>query len=678
MKSITSLLNKTLLSHFMGSAFWLTVLYLIGNILVQPFVLWILSVNMNNRPGGNEGSIPANPLETAAEFQLIGGMIYVVLLVLFLFNYRNKEDSVDFMHSLPVKRHRIMSHLILSGLIHITVPLLITAAILFFERYILNFDIALQDLALWLVYSLFILYVVFAVSLFAGLLVNSIYNHLQMVVIIFFLPVVFWSLNVSAAGLLFDGIANGPASPAPGDSGIINIVTNNTFPIFAVQQVTAGYDIWKMIIWALAGIVFIILSYILYNRSKNENVHYNFNHTWVRNLLAAVISITGMLMIGLMILFALPVSIVVTVLSFGIGLLFSYIVTEMFFQGAARISFNVSSIVTTLIFLIIFWTAFIIGWNQYVSYVPEAEDVAGISISSSNMRSDYGTYRGQTDSVSDDFLYIDDSNVIERTLEFHQTAIDSEKISNQDGRADLLEISYKMKDGSHIQRQFSKFEMEQDMQKDMAAMLNDGRFADAYDILFNIEEPEAVSAIDINGRNGFLQLSDGEELEAFIKDYQTAAHKAPKNAPMMLGNQNDPLAWVNVHFPDTNYQGHASIYNEALLERITADNELAEYLGITDAQEMYTASLSDDEKGAFFDDYNSSTFNQLEDDYDLETVEPEDRDALYESVNAGNLDASGDKVMLYKTGNADVYYPENGEETRGSGASETHIILGIE
>lgn len=676
MKSTTSLLNKTLLSHFMGSAFWLTVLYLIGNILVQPFALWILSVNMNNRPGGDGGYIPANPLETAADFQLIGGMIYVVLLVLFLFNYRNKEDSVDFMHSLPVKRHRIMSHLILSGLVHITVPLLITAAILFFERYILNFDIALQDLALWLVYSLFVLYVVFAVSLFAGLLVNSIYNHLQMVVIIFFLPVVFWSLNVSAAGLLFDGIASGPASPGPGDSGIISIVTDNTFPIFAVQQVTEGYDIWKMILWALAGIVFIILSYILYNRSRNENVHYNFNHTWVRNLLAAVISITGMLLIGLMISFALPVSIVITVLAFGSGLLFSYIVTEMFFQGAARISFNVPSLVTTFACLIIFWAAFIIGWNQYVSYVPEAEDVTGVSISSPDMRSDYGTYRGQTDAVSDDFLYIDDRHVIERTLEFHQTAIDSEKIPKQDGRADLLEISYKMKDGSHIQRQFSKFEMEQDMRKDMVTMLNDGRFADAYDILLNIEAPEAVSAIDINGRNGFLQLSDGEEIEAFIKEYQTAAHQVPES--MMLASQNDPLAWVNVHFPDTNYQGHASLYNEALLERITADNELTEYLGMADAQEVYTASLSDDEKEVFFDDYNFSSFNQLEDEYTLEAVAPEDRDALYESVNAGNLDASGDKVLLYKTGNADMYYPENEEEDDEAPASETHIILGIE
>src|SRR5699024_11522403 len=129
------------------------------------------------------------------------------------------DDSFDFMHSLPVKRHRMMSHLMVAGLILITVPLLITAVILFFERYILSFDIALQDLLLWLVYSLFVLYVIFAISLFAGLLVNSIFNHLQVVIIMFFLPVIFWNLNVSTAGILFDGIANGPSSAVPGEIG---------------------------------------------------------------------------------------------------------------------------------------------------------------------------------------------------------------------------------------------------------------------------------------------------------------------------------------------------------------------------------------------------------------------------------------------------------------------------
>jgi len=661
----------------MGRVFWLTVLYLIGNILVQPFVLWVQSVNMNNTVQGDGGDIPDNPLELTAEFQLAGGMIYAVLLVLFLFNYRNREDSVDFMHSLPVKRHRMMSHLIVAGLIHITVPLLITAVILFFERYILSFDIALQDLLLWLVYSLFVLYVIFAISLFAGLLVNSIFNHLQVVIIMFFLPVIFWNLNVSTAGILFDGIANGPSSAVPGDGGVTSVVIDNTFPIFAVQQISMGFELWKMIIWFATGMVFIILSYVLYNRSKNENVHYNFNHKWVRNLLVALLSITGMLMVGLVISFALPVSIVVTMLALGIGLIFSYIVTEMFFQGAARISLNTGSIITTLILMAVFWIVFLTGWNQYVSHVPDAEEVEGVNISSDYTGSDYGTYRGAADAVSDDFLYIDDRELIERTVAFHQAAVDSEKTSNQDAQRDVLEISYKMKDGSYIERQFSRLEMEEDMRAVMADMLDGSGFANAYDILFNIEKPAAVSSIEINGLNGFLQFNEKEEVEAFIKDYQTAAHQMPESATMR-DVRNASLAWTNVRFPETNYYGDASIYNEALQERIMDTNSLAEFLGISDVEEMYTVSLSAEEKEQFLDDYNLLTFDHLESEYDLQVVEPEGRSSLSESINAGNLDADGGEILLYRAANTGAHNPENEEGTYEAKASETHIILGID
>lgn len=680
MKSATSLLNKALLRHFMGSVFWLTVLYLIGNILVQPFVLWILSTNMNGMTAADSGYLPADPLDMAAPFQLGGGMIYAVLLALFLFNYRNKEDAIDFMHSLPVKKHKIMSHAILAGIIHITVPLLITTVILFFERYILNFDIALADLFLWLIYSLFVIYTVFAISIFTGMFINSIFNHLQLVLIIFFLPVIFWGLNVSTAGMLFDGITEGLGTQGPGNSGVMGIVMDNTFPVFAIQQIAEGYELWKMILWVLLAVVLVILSYMLYSRSENENVHHNFNHAWVRNTLAALISITGMLLLGIVIsfAFAFPVSIVITVLAFVTGLLFSYIVTEMFFQRTARINFKRSSIITALVFLAAFWALFIIGWNQYVSYVPPADEVAGVSLSADYSIDNYGTYSRGSDAVSEDFLYMDDRSVIESTRGLHQHAIDSEEVRNHETQGDLFIVSYKMKDGSYVNREFSKFEMDPEMRREISGVVNDSRHAEVYDILFNIEKPEAAESVEIRGMNGLVHIDDKEEVEAFIRDYQTEALQMPESPLLTLPGQNTSLAWTNVYFSRANYYGDASVYNEALLERITAVQELTDYLGLNDAESVYAVSLSDDEKEAFFRDYDALTFSQLENEYGLEEVQHADKDVLLESINEGGLDVTGDKVLLYKPAGAEEFYSGNEEEAPELEASAEYMILGIE
>src|SRR5699024_7461217 len=138
-----------------------------------------------------------------------------------------------------------------------------------------------------------------------------------------------------------------------------------------------------------------------------------------------------------------------------------------------------------------------------------------------------------------------------------------------------------------------------------ADMLDGSGFANAYDILFNIEKPAAVSSIEINGLNGFLQFNEKEEVEAFIKDYQTAAHQMPESATMR-DVRNASLAWTNVRFPETNYYGDASIYNEALQERIMDTNSLAEFLGISDVEEMYTVSLSAEEKDRKSTRLNSS------------------------------------------------------------------------
>jgi ABC-2 type transport system permease protein len=199
MKSQTSLWNKSLFNYFSGSVFWLSFVYLLASIIIMPLSLWIMSMNISAGEVA-EGYYDGILMQTGSVHIVVSG-IYVVLMVLFMFNYKNNEDASDFIHSLPVKRKNILTHALIVGFLAMTVPVVITAIILFFERYGLVFDISAGEVGIWLIYTLFVLYTVFSITTFTGFLVNKIFVHLQIVVLVFFLPLAFWGVTVLTANM---------------------------------------------------------------------------------------------------------------------------------------------------------------------------------------------------------------------------------------------------------------------------------------------------------------------------------------------------------------------------------------------------------------------------------------------------------------------------------------------
>ncbi|WP_342388448.1 hypothetical protein [Salinicoccus bachuensis] len=667
MKSATSLLNRTLLNHFMGGIFWLTVLFLIGNILIQPLALWIASSNFEMM-GGRE-SLPDNPLKMMIAFQLAGGMVYIVFMVMFLFSYKNKESSLDFMHSLPVKRKGLLTHALIAGIINITVPIAITAIILLLERYFLAFEVTFMQIVEWFFYTLFVLFVVFAVAVFFGFIVNSIFVHMQIVVIVFFLPLVFWGLTVTVADMLYDGIVTSPEA----SGGLMGIVTRNTFPVFAVQQVFDGLVIWKTVIWTALAIILIGLSYIIYNRSRNEDIHHTFNNNWVRDILVAFITISGMLLVGMIISFALPRLTVVFILAFIIGAVFSYIIQEMFFQGTAKIQFRKRSIVTTAISVVLFWIIFIFGWQQYTSYVPNEGEISSVSVNG-NWSSMYSADGGEREGMSEEYMFISDPTVIDQTLALHQTAIGQENSQSNEYNGQALEISYRMNDGTHISRRYDNITLDNDQYSTLLETLNSSRFSTAYDIVYNITDVTNIRNLDISGVNGYVQLDAHEEIGSFVEDYQRQAHQINEQIPILISNANVPIVNVSVDFDSDYYQGVASIYNPALLNAVGESQDIANFIGVADSQTMYTLSLSGEEKGAFFADYQSLSFGELDEEYALEEVTGENRDEIVDAINEGELDAEGDRVLLY----APEFMQESGMGMEDASVADGYYIIGIE
>ncbi|MFA7745664.1 hypothetical protein [Salinicoccus roseus] len=668
MKSATSLLNRTLLNHFMGGIFWLTVLFIIGNVLIQPLALWIASSNFEMM--GGRRALPENPLDMMIGFQLAGGMLYVLFMVMFLFNYKNREASVDFMHSLPIRRGGLLTHALTAGIINIIVPLAVTAFILFFERYFLAFEISFMQIVEWFFYTLFVLIVVFASAVFLGFLVNSIFVHMQLVIIVFFLPLVFWGLTVAVADMLYDGIVTAPTT---GGGGLLSVVTDNTFPIFAVQQAMEGLILWKTIIWSLLAVILIVFSYVIYNRSRNEDIHHTFTNTWVRDILVAFITISGMLLLGLAISFALPRLTLVFILAFIIGAVFSYIVQEMFFQGTAKIQFRKRSLVITAVSIVLFWIFFVFGWQQYTSYVPEEGEVDSVSINA-HWASMYGSGGGSADGMSEDYMFISDPKVIGQTLSLHQAAVGQSAPRTNEYDGEALEITYRMKDGDHVNRRYETITLNNTQYDTLLETLNSSSFSTSYDIVYNITDAGDIRNMEISGVNGYVALYSSEEIADFVKDYQRHAPRIDEQIPALVSNTNVPMVNVSVGFELNHYQGRASIYNPAVLDVVEKDQDIADFLGATDSRTMHTISLSNDEKEDFFSDYQTLSFDELNEAYPLEELGDGDRAEVMETLNEGELDAAADQVLLYSP----AFMQQFGPEMERNAAADTHYMIGIE
>lgn len=650
MKSQTSLLNKTLLSHFGGTIFWLTIVFMALNIIALPVSIWIVTFDRQMYP---DYQIPENFLFQISAGQMVIGIIFSAFLAMFLLNYLNDEGSSDFMHGLPVKRTSILFHALITGVAAIVIPLIITGLILLTERMIFIPEIALIDIGKWFIYAVFVHCVIFAIAIFTGFLVNGLFLHMQMIILAMFLPFAVWGLTYGAASVLYDGISSSFIEHS-------KPVLNATFPYFAINQLYEGIDITHSLIWGGTAIVLIVLSFGLYKYRRNEYVTMSFNFKWLKEILTAVTTVVGMLAMGTVVAMFIPVSAIASIIGFTVGAIVAYLIVEMLFQNSVKIQFSWKSIVFTLIVIILFWIAFVIGWKTYVNNVPSADEVESVYVST-----DYAYYTNDSidEYFEEGFLFNSDKRVIDSALAAHKAAIEDKTFpSIYDGEETAyLEMQYKMEDGSVVSRTFKTLEYNSE-----AVQIVDKLTANKYDInsdfLANIKQHPEMTELWL-----FNTLDADSSL---IEDYKDKADELMQYNPYIVNNTG--RIEVSANYENNYESGMSSIYNEAIEESIKeSDILMEEILYLDQSSEMFIAELSEDEIETFFNDYKELNIKELESKHGLEKVSKEDKTDILKQVNNGELAPEGTKLLLYS-------YPEYEELEEDYSAETDFSILAIQ
>lgn len=669
MKSPTSLWNKTLLRHFVTQTIWITILYTVISLIVLPFSLWLSSFDM----AGQERFDSEELLKSLAWIHLAFGMLYALILGLFSFNYKNKENVSDFIHSLPVKRVTILTSVYIVGVLSIVIPTVFIAVIIVFQRYTLFFEIPISDIFIWLIYSITAMVLMFIFTVLAGFFTNHLFVHLQLVVIIFFLPLALWAAVLGAATMMFDGVAGLQMGL---EGNLLRPLADNTFPMLAMSQIFDSFSWVKSAVWVGAALAGVLFSYILYLKRKNERVNSNFTYYSVRMILSVLITVLGMLVFGNVMGLILSENNFMRIVAFLFGWMVSYIIVEMLFQSTVKMQLRVKTLVISIISAVILMTVFYFGWTTYVNYVPDADEVKSVRINEGYLY----TYDENGVVMNDDFMMVKDEAFIEDALDAHQFAVDNRVARDITTDGNKFEIIYNMEDGDRVHRTFNHFPVS-DEGYDILKNLRDYSKVIPEDVIYNAEHPENIHKIILNfhGENR-VHIDDESEKAEFVEKYK---NEFESNVPEELGllqmgseqHLNVQLSFTGDEYIET-IDGEAIIYNPAVISKISETMRLSEFISIDRAENVYIYEITG-EISEFYDDMKYSGFEELQDKYDIETLGSAEKAEAIEEIDQGNISADSDKIIIYDNPDHSPYYEEN-EYDVPERSQDTHFIIGIE
>jgi len=624
MKSRTSLLNKALLSHFSSAIFWVTLIFLILNIISLPLILWLYQQQSNIL---QLETINKDFFLQLSSVQQVIGMSFVAIIGIILFNYLNNEAASDFMHSLPIKRNKILSHILLVGFSAIVIPLLITAIILGLQSLLFIDNLSLSTIALWFVYSIFTHVVIFTISVLTGFFVNGSFLHIQLIIMVLFLPLVLWTLIYSTASLTFDGVSSR-------FSDYVEPILDITFPFVAIDQLVADFNLSLTIIWAIVALIFIILTFIVYKYRRNERVNLSFNFIWLKDILIAITTVAGMLALGTFVSFFIEHSLFISIIAYVVGALITFIIVEMLFQSSVKISFSLRTFSITIVTIIAFWILFIFSWNHYINSVPDKENIESVSITTDGNT----MYQEPVDDFFEEsYMFKSNRQAIENARNIHEIAVaekDSPRLYNENSSP--VTISYKLKDGHTKTLEFLTLDSDSKVM-DLIDQQKNREYNMEEDMLLNMKNDRDLDTLAAN--ETMIELDKN-----LVSDYKNKESDLQVLNPY-IGNE---TGRISIEASDSsNYQtGQSSLYNPAILENVEDEEyKLTDLMNIDETSEMYLLEIDESEYKDFFKDFNSISLSKMTEEYDIQDVE--DASQVIQDLNDKGLDPSSGKLLIY-------------------------------
>ncbi len=396
-------------------------------------------------------------------------LIMSVILPLILFNYINHKQAIDVFHSLPVRRKNLYWGNYIFGLTILLVPyiLFIVASVLI--RGVLKGDFSLEvdyfilTAGVIAFYSTMIFIITNCGTIFESITYFGIIHAGYPLLILAFFEFIHY-ITYGYASFALSELQNWLYRLAP------------VVQIFNINVNWNSYNFINLIILLLISVVFAVSGSLLYNKRKSESAGQSFAFMPLFYIGSILVSLT--VAIGFVLIFEAK-GIYSYIFGTVFGLICYTILDTIRNRGFKKVLSTLKvGVSMSAVIILLFVTCNVTHTFGYETYIPKTEDIKSVSV---NWSASGGF---QNVALSSEFELFD-SNSIENTVEFHKSivaniniledtdsynarqlekgslteydayAFDDNTFAPSDYGFDNVRITYTLKDGRKVHRQYN-------------------------------------------------------------------------------------------------------------------------------------------------------------------------------------------------------------------------------
>jgi len=558
MQSKISLLNKGILKNDIKGFYWFPVLYFIVLVFFVPLQI------IMRLPYLKEISSQYHYIHGILDFggngsQHILLMTAPVLLAILLFNYLQKKNPSDMIHSLPIKRKTLFTSHIMVGLGFLTLPVIATALVTWVIQVVYNLEafFPLNDILSWATITIIINLVMFMSTVFVGTVTGISLVQGALTYIVLFLPLgllylVFYNMQIFLYGLnwrfyIYD------------KEGLLMALS----PIYRIVNLYNNPGITELVGYSIFIVVLYFIGTYVYQKRKLENNMQPIVFNNLRYLFKYGVSISCMFTAGLY--FASEQGSIYWILfGYVVASFLGYFIAEGILQKSVRV-FNKKSLRSFGIYLGVI-VVILLGINTdilgFEKNIPAADEIESIYF-----QSNFYYHRYNSDSN-----YYSDEN-IELIREIHKEIIMNKKhvkySQRPNGKETLdLHFVYQLENGKKVSRSYDGIDTSPYKEK-IAAIYGSMEYKKmTYDI-FDLDpldiEKVTLGSDAINKNLAVYSIDELTELLQLLKDEIEAASYEELRDPRIWGS-------IALMLKDTDEED-----NNTVPERTSYDSSTRQY-----------------------------------------------------------------------------------------------------
>ncbi|ADI00680.1 hypothetical protein [Salisediminibacterium selenitireducens] len=517
MKSEILSLNKSLFRMQLSTVSWIGSFLAIALLIVLPVSILTRELSavgqMNETPGLFAGSDLNTLMAFSYPFQLSIIAVFPVLVSVVLMNFMTKKQATDLMHSLPFTRIHILKHLYVTGLSVLTGATLLTGLALLIVRPFLEQQFySYTDIGVWMMMTLFMMVLMFSLSMFTGILVGNSLLHGTLTYVLIFVPALLVILAIVNLQYFILGLAQSAYIETIGLNGIL----------FARWiEMTNRPLVWQeYLIHGGIAITLIALSFLFYRWRHSEATEETIVFTGVRHVFLYGLTFFFMLIAGLYFSEVLGGGLVWTFIGYFIGAVVAYTFLQMIIQKALRLKWPWKGFLAYALTIAVLMVPVQITASVYENTIPEPADIAYGKV--------YAPYTSFTNQEEE--RRIMETETLAAMTALHQSLIDHARTTEPDSWH-RISLEYRLENGRTLQREYTV--SDQFLREETLGIRETEEFKRAYDPAFLAGELDLTFATvhgDLRNSDGDNRIAGQEDLDQLLEALQADAENRPSYA----------------------------------------------------------------------------------------------------------------------------------------------------